>query len=265
MARGRMLNTTISEDIEFNELSLEAQLIYLRTIPFLDRDGLINGHPSILMGKIAPLLSSLKERAKEIIDELVDSGLVLRYMDGKTVVLWFKGFTQNQIGLRYDREPASQFAAPPGFNRTKSGLRATDETLREPLPEDCRNNAGCLPEGIPPKRREDKIIKEKTREQNALPEVDRDGAESSSGGGDVFSFWQEEIKGEITPAIRTDIKGMVTRYGESEVREAIRLAAIANSRTPRYVGGILKKRAIDKAVPVPVATSSLAGINLGAI
>ena len=265
-----MINTTISEDIEFNELSIQAQLIYLRTIPFLDRDGLINGHPSILMGKIAPLLSDLAPMAAGIIDEMVASGLVLRYHDGKTAVLFFKGFTQNQIGLRYDREPASQFAPPPGFRRTKNGLQVTEITLREPFPEECRKNAGSVPVN---RRKVDGVIEDKRREENIRePRIlpangwhENGGVSNDDGSDDIFSFWKQEIEGEITPAIATDIKGMVTRYGEAEVTEAIRLAAVADKRTSRYVGGILKKRANDKLTPAAAATSSLSGINLGAI
>lgn len=137
-----MLSQSIAEDIEFNEIGLEAQLMYLRTIPFLDRDGLVNGHPAILFGKIAPLLPDILPKMKTIIDEWVTAGLVIPYTDGKTSVLYFKGFTQNQIGLRYEREPESQFSAPPGFSRTKNGIEKDAAQTAGRLPEDCRKIAG---------------------------------------------------------------------------------------------------------------------------
>lgn len=122
MARGRMINQTIAEDMEFNNLSLEAQLVYLRTIPHLDRDGLINGHPTILWGKVAPLLPDLLGAMPAIIDEWIDADLVLKYAQAKTQILYFKGFSKNQIGMRYDREPASTFPVPPGHRRGKDGI-----------------------------------------------------------------------------------------------------------------------------------------------
>jgi len=127
MARGRMISTTIAEDVEFNGMGVEAQLMYLRTIPHLDRDGLINGHPFILFGKVAPLMPDLAMQAQAIIDEWVASGLVIRYASGKTIILFFKGFIKNQQGMRYDREGASTFPVPPGYQRTTSGLIRTDK------------------------------------------------------------------------------------------------------------------------------------------
>jgi hypothetical protein len=163
-----MLSQSIAEDIEFNEMSMEAQLMYMRSIPFLDRDGLVNGHPSILFGKIAPLMPDMLPRMKAIIDEWIAAGLVISYADNKTTVLYFKGFTQNQIGMRYEREPESQFAPPPGFIRTKDGLTksSTPVTPQESTPPTTGNDpSGNLPAifrqssgNLPPeeKRREEK-------------------------------------------------------------------------------------------------------------
>jgi len=154
MARGRMISQSIAEDIELNEMSLEAQLMYMRTIPFLDRDGLVNGHPSILFGKIAPLLPDILPRMKEFIEEWIMAGLVTSYVDGKNTVLFFKGFTQNQVGMRYDREPESQFAPPPGYVRTKTGLVKDAPQSSGNLPAIFRQSSGNLPSEE--KRREEK-------------------------------------------------------------------------------------------------------------
>lgn len=137
MARGRMINTTIAEDAEFNELSVEAQLIYLRSIPHLDRDGLINGHPVVLWGKVAPLMQSLLDIMPKVIEELVNSGLVIQYSQGKTSILFFKGFNKNQALTHYDREAPSTFAPPPGYHRTNKGLKPVDGD---------ENNGGATPD-----------------------------------------------------------------------------------------------------------------------
>ena len=56
MARGRMLSIDVAGDPHLNRLSLEAHLLYVQTIPHLDRDGLVSGHPLLLWAKrgIAP-------------------------------------------------------------------------------------------------------------------------------------------------------------------------------------------------------------------
>ncbi len=77
MARGRMLNATIAKDKQLNELSIEAEYIYLKTIPHLDRDGLINGDPALLWSDVCPRRQELMPRMQAIIDEIVASGLVI--------------------------------------------------------------------------------------------------------------------------------------------------------------------------------------------
>jgi hypothetical protein len=159
-----MLNQSIAEDAEFNEMSLEAQLMFLRTLPFLDRDGLINGNASVLRGRVAPLLDLPKSMAS-IVDEWVNADLVLRYTVGKQTIIFFPSFAKNQIGMRYERETASTYPPPPGYKRTPKGLIApgesqpqqppkddadTNESVAqpngEPLPEECRNIAGNVPD-----------------------------------------------------------------------------------------------------------------------
>jgi hypothetical protein len=46
MARGRFLSESVATDARLNGLSVEAELVYLMTIPHLDRDGLIEGDPN---------------------------------------------------------------------------------------------------------------------------------------------------------------------------------------------------------------------------
>jgi hypothetical protein len=156
-----MLSQSIAEDIEFNEMGMEAQLMYMRAIPFLDRDGLVNGHPSILFGKIAPLMPDILPKMKDVIEEWIAAGLVISYADNKTTVLYFKGFTQNQIGMRYDREPESQFAPPPGYIRTKDGLSKVSTPVT-PIENDASGNLPAIfrqsSGNLPPeeKRREEK-------------------------------------------------------------------------------------------------------------
>jgi len=115
-----MLNQSIAEDVEFNEISIEAQLMFLRTVPFLDRDGLINGNASVLRGKVAPLLDLPKSMAG-IVDEWIDAGLIVRYTAGKQTILFFPGFAKNQVGMRYEREAASTYPPPQGYTRTAKG------------------------------------------------------------------------------------------------------------------------------------------------
>lgn len=123
MARGRMLANTIVDDKRFNELTTDAALVYLMTIPQLDRDGLILGEPMLLWGQVCRRRPALVSRMADIITELVSSGLVTAYKtkDGD-IVLHFVGFQKNQSMTHYNREAESRFPCPPGYVRTDKGL-----------------------------------------------------------------------------------------------------------------------------------------------
>jgi len=142
MAKGRFLSATVATDHQVAMLSIEAEALYLRAIPHLDRDGLITGDPMRLLAMVAPLrFSALASSMASLVDEWVAVGLVLRYGSPDGLVLWFKGFAKNQV-LRYDRESASVYQAPPGHIRTETGLqRVTDlpwQTHASPTPDNSR-------------------------------------------------------------------------------------------------------------------------------
>lgn len=149
MARGRMINTAIAEDEQFNEMSINAQFLFVRTIPHLDRDGLITGNPVLLAAKIAPLLTQLHGEIGSVIQEWIENEFVILYKDGKRDVLFFPSFRKNQIGMRYEREPESEFAPPPNMLRTKDGLiqdeSGSNGNQKNNRAEECRKNAGELP------------------------------------------------------------------------------------------------------------------------
>lgn len=120
MARGRFLSESIAKDARLNSLSVEAELVYLMTIPHLDRDGLIEGDPDVLWGTVCPKRRMFLDRMAGFIQEWTIAGLVLAYDTDDGVVLWFKGFTKNQLGLRYDRETPSKFSPPPDLSSVDS-------------------------------------------------------------------------------------------------------------------------------------------------
>lgn len=153
MAQARMLNRSVAEDEALAGLSAEAALLFLMTIPHLDRDGLITGHPRLLWSDVAPLRDGLRECAGTLIDEWVQANLVVRFGDGRPV-LFFPGFQKNQSGMRYDRESPSKYPTPPGYERTSDGLTLLGEALRNGsvaggVGEGVGSNSGSDPATLP--------------------------------------------------------------------------------------------------------------------
>lgn len=159
MARGRMLATTIADDKRFNALPVDAALVYLMSIPQLDRDGLILGEPVLLWGQVCRRRNDLMPHMSDIIKAWIMSGLVTAYKtdDGDTV-LHFTGFQKNQA-IRYDREGASRFPCPPGFTRTDKGLEpdGLQPSIDEQL-DQLRTNSGLTPDEVPPNTMQCNVI-----------------------------------------------------------------------------------------------------------
>jgi len=165
MAKGRMVSQSVATDKRLNELSIEAEYLFLKTIPHLDRDGLITGEAFMLLAKVCPRRQDFIPRMADLIREWVDAELVMTYETDEGDALYFYGFTKNQTGLRYDREAPSMYAPPPGYERTDTGLvpassedegqqdnggdrgtlpteSADDSRTCEPTPAELRQNSG---------------------------------------------------------------------------------------------------------------------------
>ncbi len=162
MARGRMLNATVATDKRLAGLSLESELLFLKALPHLDRDGLILGDASILWAQICPRRPELLPMTEAAVVEWIDAGLVVAYETDNGRALWFPNFTKNQAGFRYDREPPSTIDCPPGCIRTADGI-VPDGLAHscDKHPEACRQTSGKHPANIPLKRREVKENKKR--------------------------------------------------------------------------------------------------------
>jgi hypothetical protein len=126
MPSGRLLSKTVATDKSLNRLSLQAQAVYMMTIPHLDRDGLIIGEPLLLMAQVAPLRAAeLVSVMADLIQEWIAAELVVLYHDSASdqPVLFFKN---QELSSHYVREASSIFTPPPGYERTSKGLILVD-------------------------------------------------------------------------------------------------------------------------------------------
>lgn len=116
-----MINKTVGIDRRLNGLSIESHLLYLMTIPHLDRDGLIAGDAPLLASIAVPRRTELHPHIDALVQEWIDCELVSRYEGPDTSILFFTGFRDNQ-SFQYSKEGASIFPPPPGYVRTVTGL-----------------------------------------------------------------------------------------------------------------------------------------------
>jgi len=114
MARGRFISKSIVDDMEFAELPTKTALFFLLTVPHLDAEGRIIGHPKQLKRMVAGLRKDLSVRDIEIALGVLQQGkFVIWYeIEGKKY-LYFPAFEEHQPGLRKDREAPSTIPPPP--------------------------------------------------------------------------------------------------------------------------------------------------------
>lgn len=133
MANGRFISRTIATDKRLSQLSIEAEYLFLKTLPHLDRDGLILA--DVLWATVTPRRPAMAAIIDELCQEWYRTGLAISYETDEGTIIYFPGFAKNQQGMRYDREGPSRYAPPPGMVRTVNGL----------TPELLRTNSGPTP------------------------------------------------------------------------------------------------------------------------
>lgn len=110
MPDGRFLSRSIAHDLELNAVSIEADYLFARCIPHLDREGRMAGHPEQVKSICVPLRKELTaENVDWCLEELAEADLLLWYEVEGRPILEFPRFDRHQKGLRKDREAESIF------------------------------------------------------------------------------------------------------------------------------------------------------------
>ena len=98
---------------QLNSVSLEADFLFMRCIPHLDVEGRMTANPEVVFATACPLRPVLLTRVEGMLTELEDVGLLARYQVSGKRYMFFPGFERSQVGLRKDREAASNIPEPP--------------------------------------------------------------------------------------------------------------------------------------------------------
>lgn len=243
MARGRMINQTIDYDPEFNALSIEAQMLYLRALAFLDRDGLIIGNPRGLLNRVAPLMDHLQPHVPDIINEWVMQGLVIRYAVKIGDILFFKGFGKNQSGMHYDRETPSRFEPPPGWTHGPKGLipQESEPTPTQPessmqtesgtTPAEVLQDSGETPATV---ANESAPIEVKLIEDQLKP-IEEEDDEDTQAREPVAQAWHDYYGEEIPDNLKERLEKLEIECNIDGVIHGIAASARAKTRTFRYI------------------------------
>ncbi len=152
MARGRMLNRSISTDRRVAQLVADVGfgggLVFTWLIAWLDKHGRAHGDPLILKGQAFPIVP---EVTPELIAVTLASaarlGMIQVYDVNGEPYIAFPSFEKNQGGLRKDREGDSGIPEPPaGAPPPVAPPRSPPPPPPSgPAPEQLRSNSGNTP------------------------------------------------------------------------------------------------------------------------
>ena len=223
MPDGRFLSKAIAHDLELNTVvSFEADYLFSRCIPHLDREGRMPGHPSQVKAIACPLREKITiDAINRCLSELAAAKLVTWYEVEGRAVLEFPGFQKHQKGLRKNREAESNLPS----SKVHKAKRLT--TL-------LRSNSGPDPDQLPlseVKGSEGRSVA-RTREASELTESDRQGDDAS----------------ELADWLGDDHADVVERFVEAVGADAQTLTSIFRTFGPKGTQGerILAKLDADE-------------------
>lgn len=140
MANGRFLSNSIRDDYRLNNLSLESEYLFLKTIPHLNRDGIILS--DTLWATVCPRRKQLFAEIDNLVSEWIGCGLVIKYATFEGDALFFPAFLRNQQGLKWSREKPSKYPLPDGWIHSPGDSKDSMQIVRDGNPELVRSQSG---------------------------------------------------------------------------------------------------------------------------
>jgi hypothetical protein len=115
MARGRMLNNSVSASLKFHQLPDDTcRLMATWLISHLDYNGVFYGDPAMVKSAIFPRRTDIStEQIEQYLNAMQDAGLIVLFDANGDRWQYWPGFTHNQVGLRPEKEAQSYYADPP--------------------------------------------------------------------------------------------------------------------------------------------------------
>ena len=139
MAKGRMINRSISIDPKFNLLSMEGQWLYMRMLPFMDDYGRLTGNLFELKNLVIPSIETRTPWINGQLREMVKAELIYFKHD---VCVQFRGFDKNQkIGHRKaeSRYPDISTDGGKGSESFKKSLKGSNNIIKDNTIKDKKN------------------------------------------------------------------------------------------------------------------------------
>lgn len=246
MARGRMLNTSISASKKMDEIASDtARLLATWTIAHLDLNGVFYADPAMVRSMVFPRRTDSLEAIEGYLQDMARVGLIVLFESGGEMWQYWPGFEHNQPGLRRERE-RSQYPMPPTCGQSADNLPPTcGQDVAEMSAEDNLTELNRI---------EKKVIAPPRPAASLTADSGLD-----EGFGAVQRLWEQSAG--LLSKTNTDLLGaLCDEYGAATVQEAL-LETVKQIDRPKikYLEAVLQnwrdgkrdKRDVAPATPPP--------------
>lgn len=142
-----MIARNITKSKKIAQLSDSQRVMYAFILPFLDRDGRINAHPTYLKGQVFLSLEYTEAQIEAAVRKFHDVGLATVYPTEDAVVMEYASFAE--FNKPNHRETESEYPAPSDELRNRPETRPsttrsnTPPVIARELPGSCPVNSGA--------------------------------------------------------------------------------------------------------------------------
>jgi hypothetical protein len=118
MARGRLINQSISASLKFHNLPDDTCRLFASwTIAYLDKNGVFYGNAQMVKSAIFPRRTDITaEQIEAYLQAMERIGLIIRFVADGDEWQWWPGFLDNQPNLRREREKTG-YPLPPEYRQ----------------------------------------------------------------------------------------------------------------------------------------------------
>jgi hypothetical protein len=228
MARGRMLNRSVSLSIKFNRLEDDScRLLATWLIPHLDYRGVFYADADIVKGQVMPMRIDLTlERVEHYLQDMQRVGLLELFQHDDRRWMFWPGFTHNQT-LRAGKEK-TDFPLPPADGQLRDMTNQNDSPpTGGPRADNGQSTGGPLPEKCVPNEDKGREIEGKdVAAEPASAHLDHNKSFSNA------TEPKAESAPTMTPAPQTDIvrAGTMSDYLYGRAMQAKANPALAKVR-----------------------------------
>lgn len=248
-----MIHTKISRSKQVNQMSEFAQLLFTWSIAHADDFGCMSGDPEVVLATVIPMKRDKSpEDVVEAIGEWVAARLVYWYSVEGELIIQFCSWEVHQSGLHKRTKPKyplyDDAKCSESFREIHGNSSLREEKRRELNRTELNGTEEEEKDGETSALAEVAVTTPKTNDMDSSSSLDQKF-------GQVFTMYQAEGFGQITPIAAEKMQVLCEEYGHDWVKDAIKESVFRNKRSIDYMHSILRNWRTEGGVRLSMEVS----------